>query len=151
MCIRDRVFAPLLVERGAGHIVNTASVGGFLSFPNLAIYCTSKFAVVGYSQALQLELVPKGVGVSILCPGKVSSNLDNADEIRPARFARAGGTSKELGDLADGMPPIEVGQHVVRGIQSDAPYIFTHPEFRKLFAAKFEEILAGFQPSAPTE
>ena len=141
----SQVFAPLLIERGDGHIVNTASVGGFLSFPNLATYCTSKFAVIGFSEALQMELAPKGVGVSILCPGKVHSNLDNADQLRPDRFAKAGGTSKELGDLTDGMPPLEVGRHVVRGIRSDAAYIFTHDEFRAIFDKKFQRILTSFQ------
>ena len=139
-----QVFAPLLIERGHGHIVNTASIGGFLSYPNLATYCTSKFAVVGFSEALQMELAQKGIGVSILCPGKVHSNLDNADQIRPDRFANAGGTSKELGDLSDGMDPIEVGRHVVRGIQSDANYIFTHDEFRELFETRFQKVLAAF-------
>jgi NAD(P)-dependent dehydrogenase (short-subunit alcohol dehydrogenase family) len=139
-----QVFAPILLERGQGHIVNTASVGGFLSFPTLATYCTSKFAVIGFSEALQLELVPKGVGVSILCPGKVHSNLDNADQLRPERFANAGGTSKELGDLTDGMEPIEVGRHVIRGIRSNANYIFTHAHFQELFQQKFTNILEAF-------
>lgn len=140
----SQVFAPLLLERGSGHIVNTASVGGFLSFPNLATYCTSKFAVVGYSEALYMELVPKGVGVSILCPGKVRTGLDGADRLRPQQFARAGGTSKELGDLSDGMDPIDVGGHVVRGIRSDAAYIFTHAEFREYFEQRFAGVIAAF-------
>jgi NAD(P)-dependent dehydrogenase (short-subunit alcohol dehydrogenase family) len=139
-----QVFAPILLERGEGHIVNTASVGGFLSFPTLATYCTSKFAVIGFSEALQLELAPKGIGVSILCPGKVHSNLDNADQIRPERFANAGGTSKELGDLSDGMEPIEVGHHVIRGIRSNTSYIFTHTHFQELFQQKFNNILEAF-------
>lgn len=139
-----QVFAPLLLERGQGHIVNTASVGGFLSFPNLAIYCTSKFAVVGYSEALYMELAPRGVGVSILCPGKVHTGLSGADRLRPERFARAGGTSQELGDLSDGMDPIEVGRRVLRGIESDATYIFTHGEFRDYFDTRFTGVMAAF-------
>ncbi len=144
----SQVFAPILVEQGEGHIVNTASVGGFLSFPNLAIYCTTKFAVVGYSDALALELAPHGVGVSILCPGKVNSNLDHSDEIRPDHLANAGGKSDELGDLSDGMDPLEVGRHVLAGIESNAGYIFTHPEFREIFEGRFQKILANFAPSS---
>jgi len=140
----SQVFAPILVERGAGHIVNTASVGGFLSFPNLATYCTSKFAVVGFSEALYMELVPKGVGVSILCPGKVHSNLAAADRLRPAHFEQVGSTSQEIGDLSEGMDPLEVGRHVLRGIREDAPYIFTHADFRALFEARFHTVLAAF-------
>ena len=140
----SQVFAPILLERGQGHIVNTASVGGFLSFPNLAIYCTSKFAVVGFSEALHMELTPRGVGVSILCPGKVHSNLSTADRLRPPRFAKAGGSSQELGDLREGMEPRQVGDHVVRGIKSEAAYIFTHPDFRALFEQKFAGVMAAF-------
>lgn len=140
----SQVFAPLLVERGEGHIVNTASVGGFLSFPNLAIYCTSKFAVVGYSEALYMELAPRGVGVSILCPGKVHSNLSSSDRLRPAQFAAAGGSSQELGDLRDGMDPLEVGGHVVRGIRANAAYIFTHADFKGMFEQRFDGVLAAF-------
>jgi len=138
------VFAPMLIERGGGHIVNTASVGGFLSFSTLATYCTTKFAVIGFSEALQMELAERGVGVSILCPGKVHSNLDNADRLRPERFADAGGTSKELGDLGDGMDPLEVGEHVARGIETEAPYIFTHPEFKALIEERFNKVLDSF-------
>lgn len=141
----SQVFAPLFLERGEGHIVNTASVGGFLSFSTLAIYCASKYAVVGYSEALQMELTPRGIGVSILCPGMVRTNLSSSDRLRPAKFAHAGGSSQELGDLSAGMEPIEVGGHVVRGIRDNAPYIFTHSDFRGMFQQKFDGVLSGFR------
>ncbi len=145
----SQVFAPILLERGAGHIVNTASVGGFLSFPNLATYCTSKFAVVGFSEALYMEIVPRGVAVSILCPGKVHSNLAAGDRLRPAHLTRVGSSSKEIGDLREGMDPLEVGRHVVRGIQRDAAYIFTHGDFRELFEQRFTAVLAAFDATEP--
>ncbi len=140
----SQVFAPLFLERGEGHIVNTASVGGFLSFSTLAIYCATKYAVVGYSEALHMELAPRGVGVSILCPGMVRTNLSTSDRSRPAHFGDAGGSSKELGDLSQGMEPIEVGGHVVRGIKANAPFIFTHSDFRGMFQQKFDGVLSAF-------
>jgi NAD(P)-dependent dehydrogenase (short-subunit alcohol dehydrogenase family) len=138
-------FAPILAEQGEGHIVNTASVGGFLAYPQMAIYCTTKFAVIGFSDALRQELAAKKVGVSILCPGKVRTNLAEADRLRPIGLGRAGGSSQVLsGEMEGGMDPKLVGDCVVRGIHADASYIFTHPEFRERLRAHFDGILAGF-------
>jgi len=140
----SQVFGRMLVEQGHGHIVNTASVGGFLPYPDLSTYCTTKFAVVGFSEALRSELAPRGVGVSILCPGKVYTNLSQADRLRPEKHARAGGSSQVLGQLEDGMDPLEVGEKVLRGIEANAEYIFTHAEFRGLFEERFARVLKAF-------
>jgi NAD(P)-dependent dehydrogenase (short-subunit alcohol dehydrogenase family) len=146
----SQVFAPILVEQGDGHIVNTASVGGFLAYPLMAIYCATKFAVIGYSDALRMELAPKGIGVSILCPGKVRTNLAEADRLRPIGLGRAGGSSKVLsGGIEDGMDPQRVGDCVVRGIRENAAYVFTHPEFRERLQAHFGHILEAFGSKEP--
>lgn len=146
----SEIFGAILAEQGAGHIVNTASVGGFLAYPQMAIYCTTKFAVIGYSDALRMELAPKGVGVSTLCPGKVRTNLAEADRLRPIGLGRTGGSSKVLlGSIEDGMDPLSVGECVVRGIRGNAAYIFTHPEFRKRLEAHFAEILESFDSGVP--
>ena len=63
-----KVFLPLLAAQGEGHIVNTASMGGLISGPPEGLYTTTKFAVVGLSEALVMEVADKGVGVSVLCP-----------------------------------------------------------------------------------
>jgi NAD(P)-dependent dehydrogenase (short-subunit alcohol dehydrogenase family) len=140
-----RVFAPRLVAQGQGHIVNTASVGGFLSYSAMTIYCTTKFAVVGFSEALRQDLEPLGIGVSILCPGAVRTTLVDADRRRPERFRKAGGTSKVLEEqMEDAMDPLAVGEHLLGGVRENARYIFTHPKFRDLFAAHFETILECF-------
>ena len=69
-------FLPRMVERaGGGHIVNTASGGGLVAEGNGVMYNTSKFAVVGLSEALRRELEPKKIGVSVLCPGPVATNI----------------------------------------------------------------------------
>ena len=70
-----KAFLPLLVKQGEGHIVNTASMGGLISGPPEGLYTTTKFAVVGLSEALLMEVADKGVGVSVLCPGLVNTNL----------------------------------------------------------------------------
>src|SRR4029078_187749 len=69
-------FAPAMVERGSGYVVDTSSVAGIWAYSwDCAPYITSKFAAYGYSEALARSLLPLGVGVSVLCPGLVHTNL----------------------------------------------------------------------------
>ena len=77
-------FVPRMKERGeGGHVVNTASMAGFLAGPVPGIYNCSKFAVRGLSESLCYSLVPHGIGVSVLCPGLVKSYIYASDEVRP--------------------------------------------------------------------
>ena len=133
------VFAPLLVERGAGHILNTASIGGFATDPGCAPYTTSKFAVVGYSEALRADLEPDGVGVSILCPGPVASRINEGDRLRPAEHGASRTTSRAADTIVKlGMPPDEVAERAVAGVRRNATYIFTHPELAGIFEPRLE-------------
>lgn len=69
-------FLPrMILQGGGGHIVNTASIAGLLAFPMVAPYSTTKFAVVGLSEALDLELAPHDIRVSGLCPGAVRTRV----------------------------------------------------------------------------
>jgi NAD(P)-dependent dehydrogenase (short-subunit alcohol dehydrogenase family) len=77
-----RSFAPLMRARGAGRIVNVASASGFCNLPGLAAYGTTKYAVVGLSEALRAELLPSGVMVSVVCPGLVASSILETARIR---------------------------------------------------------------------
>ena len=140
-----RAFVPRWIARGApAHVVNTASVGGFLSGPVLGMYSTTKFAVVAYSEALAQELGPHGIGVSILCPGWTNTNLGAASRNRP----NALGTAPDQLDIitpgmAEGMDPIDVGRHALRGVRENALHVFTHPEFKPLIADRFTRVLAA--------
>jgi NAD(P)-dependent dehydrogenase (short-subunit alcohol dehydrogenase family) len=72
----NRVFLPLLLEQGRGHVVNTASASGLLAYGfDRLPYVASKHAVVGVSEALALYLGPRGVGVTCLCPSGVATNI----------------------------------------------------------------------------
>ena len=143
------VFAPHLVAQGEGHIVNTASVGGFLAAPDLDVYCATKFAVVGFSEALRAHLERKGVGVSILCPGAIRTNLARSDRLRPRSAGASGGTSRTLAPMIEGgADPLDVGEFVLRGVRENAEYIFTHAEFRDFIEARFQRVLAAFPPRA---
>jgi NAD(P)-dependent dehydrogenase (short-subunit alcohol dehydrogenase family) len=70
-----RAFVPHLLERGTGYIVNTASIGGLAGGIIASPYVTTKHAVVGLSESLALYLRPKGISVSVLCPGGVATNI----------------------------------------------------------------------------
>ena len=86
-----QTFVPRMLEHGLGaHIVNTASMAGFLPLPGCAIYCTTKFAVRGLSECLQLDLAPHGIGVSVLCPGAVNTNIHEAVLTRPRHLSNTG-------------------------------------------------------------
>ncbi|OBJ88519.1 hypothetical protein A5656_03400 [Mycobacterium gordonae] len=70
-----RLAGARFAEQGSGHIVNIASVMGTLASPNAATYCASKYAVVGFSEALRQEWRGNGVKVSAICPGFVRTEL----------------------------------------------------------------------------
>ena len=138
-----RAFAPAMVARGAGHVVNTASIGGFLAGGDLGVYCTTKYAIVGFSESLRDELAQHGVGVTVLCPGAYRTRLADASRGRAASYGEGQKDVEALGFLLDaGDDPETIGPHVLRGIRDDTPYAFTHAAFRPLLEARFASVLA---------
>lgn len=148
-----QVFSRQLLEQGrGGYVVNTASVGGFLSYGPGVAYAASKYGVVAYSEALRVDLEADGIGVSTLCPGPIDTNLPSSDRIRGAA-ERAGGFSEALAPLTQGgMKPDAVGPIVLAGIRNRLPYIFTHDDMRELFARRFATVMECFDRiAAPAE
>ena len=145
-----RSFVPRMMgQDGPAHIVNTASIGGWLSGPEIGMYCTTKFAVMGYSEALAAELGERGIGVSVLCPGFVDTNLGNASRNRPSDAGHAPDKLDVITPgMAEGMDPLEVGRRVLRGVGEDALYIFTHADFKPLIAERMERALAALDRAA---
>jgi NADP-dependent 3-hydroxy acid dehydrogenase YdfG len=144
-----------------GHIVNTASMAGMLQYSRAGLYVATKFAVVGFSEALHAELAGEGIGVSAFCPGGVRSNIREFEKVRPERYADSG-----LAALPSPPPPPAlsedlrrrrseltseaeaVGELVLDGIRRNALYIFTAPEFRPGMEDRFEAILAALGEDA---
>ena len=88
-------FVPPMVRRKkGGHVVNVASAAGFMATPDMAAYGTTKYAVVGLSEALRGELLPHGIGVSVICPGIVNTAI-----VKTARLKGSGMTRDDLIDL----------------------------------------------------
>jgi NAD(P)-dependent dehydrogenase (short-subunit alcohol dehydrogenase family) len=143
-------FVPRIRAHGqGGHIVNTASMAAFIAGPGAGIYTAAKFGVRGLSEALRWSLAPHGIGVSVYCPGLVDSSIYLSDEIRPAHLAADTTPAdpefmERLPEIQrQGMPPLEVGQKVLRGIRAGDFYIFSHPEFADELREIFDEALAA--------
>jgi len=145
-------FLPGMREHGEpAHIVNTASVSGHIGVAGLSVYTASKFAVVGLSECLKLELDESPIGVSVLCPGIVKTGLiESSLENRPERH---GGRDANIGDdvaaiTASGTDPAAIGARVIEGIRAHTFYILTHPALRPAFQARFDSIMADYAEAA---
>lgn len=135
------------------HILTTASLGGLVSDVRAPIgaYVASKFACVGYSEMLRAELASEGIGVSVLCPGVVVSNLTGTSAAnRPEAFgaqaapqlAAAGGDAPAFPPMA--MPAEAVGPIVIRAIRANRFLVLTHPKAKALVEDRFRKLLDDF-------
>src|SRR4029453_11665665 len=142
------------------HIVITASLGGLTANVRAPIgaYIASKYACVGYSEMLRAELAGEGIGVSVLCPGVVASNLTGTSaENRPGAFgvqadpqlaaatASGGGGSQAA---VQAMAAESVGPIVLRAIRANRFHVLTHPRTRPLVEGRFHAMLEDFDFAA---
>ena len=141
-------FVPRMIEQGqGGHVLNTASMAGLVGMQGLGVYCAAKFAVVGLSEALQRELKPHRIGVSVLCPMIVATRIgENSLRLRP----------KALQDVPTPPAPPEgsmvgstvsaddVARRVVRAIERGDLYVLTHPEQREILRRRAQKLDAVF-------
>lgn len=144
-------FVPRLLAAGnPAHVVNTASIGGFQVNPQFltGAYSMTKYAVVALSEGLQQELAGTNIGVSVLAPAAVDSGIHLSARSRPERMGGAFERPQNhfMGDLIkDGAQPEAIGERVIRAIEADEFYIFTHPETQHWLEARHERIRAGFE------
>jgi NAD(P)-dependent dehydrogenase (short-subunit alcohol dehydrogenase family) len=140
-------FAPRLIEqKQGGHILNTASMAGLVGMSWLGVYCAAKFAVVGLTESLRRELEAHEIGVSVLCPMIVATDITaNSMRMRGLEVPKAVAEPDQppAGALRGGVIGAEeVARRVVRGIERNDLYILTHPEQRELLrrrAARLDE------------
>lgn len=147
-----RVFAPRFIESGEPcRIVNTGSEHSF-GVPHIlgGLYTATKHAVLGLSDVLRREL-PPNVGVSVLCPGMVTSTLWKAAERRPDALGGAKDVPAQNGAMMEehGMPADEVGQRVVEGLKDDAFFLLTHAHAVDIARARWDEAKAAFDAQTP--
>jgi NADP-dependent 3-hydroxy acid dehydrogenase YdfG len=133
-----QTFVPRMLARDSeAHIVNTASMSAFVALPGTGIYCTTKMAVRGLSECLRMDLAETKIGVSMLCPGAVNTNIHEAMLTRPEKYGSTGyygadpqafARLKEV--ISVGLEPTTLAEHVLKAVRNDEFYVLPYPEFR---------------------
>jgi short-subunit dehydrogenase len=145
-------FLPHMLASGEPcHIVNTASLAGLASFPGLAPYSASKYAVVAISEALAQECAGTNVGVSVLCPGFVKTRIAEVERHAGPEIAARALTpeSQQLqavvrGLIGGGAEPDLVAERVLEGIERRELYILPNPDaLWEGVRSRFEAVLAA--------
>lgn len=155
-----RVFLPIMLRQDAdSHVVNTASVAGLLSVPNMGIYCVSKHAVVALTECLYHDLAQRNsrVGVSLLCPAYVPTAIVDSERNRPAllRNTQRVKTAEELAReeamrkavLSGKISAEQVAQMVFDAVQANRFYVLTHPKIKDAIRTRMEDILLERAPT----
>jgi len=150
-------FVPIMREQGTpGHVVNTASIGGLLTGTAfIGPYCATKAAVVSLSETLQQELAvdQSSIGVSVLCPSSVDTNVMESERNRPE--ARGAEQRTEMAEsvrmmIRDGVTgptgqtPAEVAERVLEAVRGGEFWIITHDDLLPTVEARVTEMLAAF-------
>lgn len=143
-----QTFVPRMIRRGdGGYVVNTASAGGLFAGANW-LYTTTKFAVVGLSEALKIDLARYGIDVSVLCPGPVDTNLIATSQA----LGDSGATrDDEAAYLRSGTSIDAVGEMVVAGMERRATWIHTDGVMRPYVAQRMEALLASIPQDGPPQ
>jgi len=144
-----QTFLPRMIAHGGGgHIVNTASMSAFVALPTTAIYCTTRYAVRGYSESLRIELDKYGIGVSCLCPAAVRTNIHEAVITRSEKYGDTGyyGRDPEVfarlkAAMEDGVDPVYLGRIVLEAVRRNDFWILTYPEFIPTVEKKNKEVI----------
>jgi len=160
-----RLFTPMMLAAAAadpayrGHIVNTASMAGLLTPPNMGVYNVSKHAVVSLSETLyqDLRLVTEQVSASVLCPYFVATGIGRSHRNKPADLAREPATKSQLIGQAmidkavrsGKITAAEVAQNVFDAMRDGRFYIYSHPQALGNARARFDAIVAGVNPPDP--
>jgi len=148
-----RTFLGAMKASGAPcHLTLTASMVAIVPPPISTAYISSKFAALGIAMGLRNELADTLVGVSVLCPGMSATNIvETTQRLRPgpAEAGAAAQTARNMTSvLASGMSPDRIGERLVRAIERDEFYVFTHPEWKRLAEPQIAEMLAAFGEAA---
>jgi NAD(P)-dependent dehydrogenase (short-subunit alcohol dehydrogenase family) len=115
---------PIMRKQGGGHIVTTSSLAGLLPIPFQAIYCTTKYAVVGLSESLRFELEDEGIHFSVACPGSVVSRIWGTPIV---------GERLELKPPADAIPAAEAAKTILAGVANKEGIIALPESARSLW------------------
>ncbi|WP_425446453.1 SDR family NAD(P)-dependent oxidoreductase [Dethiothermospora halolimnae] len=158
-----KAFIPIMLKQDTPcHIVNTASVAGLLTTPNMPAYHTTKHASVAITESVNYSLQARNskIKMSVFCPGFVQTDLDNSDRHRPERFkidpnnpyyeskSYKDGLKRGHHVINTGMPIDSIGQSVFIAIEEEQFYILTHPHYNPVIGKRVKDMLEGVNPSA---
>ena len=160
-----RLFTPMMLEVAKqdphyqGHIVNTASMAGLLTPPNMGIYNVTKHAVVSLTETLyqDLKLVSDQVSASVLCPYFVPTGINNSERNRPDALKPQVVTQSQLIGQAMSNKAVssgkvsaaQVAQMVFDAMLADQFYIYSHPKALGNAQTRFDAIVHGHNPPDP--
>lgn len=156
-----KVFIPLMLKQGTPcHIVNTASVAGLLTTPNMPTYHMTKHANVALSESVNYQLQAMGskIKMSVFCPGFIQTDLDNCDIRRQEKFkmdenesyysseAYKAGLERAHFVIRTGIPIDSIGMSVFNAIEEEQFYILTHPQYNPVIGLRVKTMLDGKNP-----
>jgi NAD(P)-dependent dehydrogenase (short-subunit alcohol dehydrogenase family) len=160
-----RLFTPMMLEAARrdpawrGHIVNTASMAGLLTPPNMGVYNVSKHAVVALTETLyqDLALVTEQIGASVLCPYFVPTGISHSERNRPqalkagpaTRSQRIGQAMNDKAVSAGKVTAAEVASLVFNAATRGAFYIYSHPQALGNVQQRMTAIVEGRNPPDP--
>ena len=160
-----RLFTPMMLAAAKtdpawrGHIVNTASMAGLLSPPNMGIYNTTKHAVVALTETLyqDLRLVTDQVGASLLCPyfvptGISQSHRNRSDAAAAGKPTRSQSVGQAMSDKAVSKGKVsaaEVAASVFAAVEAGQFYIYSHPEALAAVRTRMDDVVQGRNPTDP--
>jgi NAD(P)-dependent dehydrogenase (short-subunit alcohol dehydrogenase family) len=151
-------FLPRIVEqREGGHILFTASFAGLVPNSGLGPYCVAKYGVVALAEVLHRELREHQIGVSVLCPMRVGTNIGHSERNRQADYGESAPTAQvaeqDAGnpDLAGRVIAVEgVAELTVDAIEQNRLYVLPHEESRQSIRRRFERIDRTFEQQSGT-
>jgi len=146
-------FLPhMRAAREGGHILFTASFAGLVPNMGLGPYCVAKYGVVALAEVLHRELRDDNIGVSVLCPMRVGTNIGSSERNRDQRYGGADSSPRvpdqddANADLAGAVLNVDdVAAMVVRAIDEKQLYILPHDESRPFIRRRFERIDRAFE------
>ena len=156
-----RSFVPLMLKQDCEcHVVNTASAAGLVSAPLMSVYNVSKHAVVTLSETLfhDLRLAKAKMGVSVLCPAYVPTNIRSAERNRPPELtddapptpSQIAARERSEEAIASGrLGAAEVARMTFDAVRDDRFYVITHPKMLKSVELRLQDVLAQRNPSDP--
>ena len=135
-------FVPrMIASKEPGHIVNTASMAGLVATRGLGVYNTSKYAVVGLSETLAKDLRPYRIGVSVLCPMGVATQIRASERNRPRELANDAPSASEPVELMGRtLAPAAVAEMVLGAIRANRLYVITHEEGLEALRRRHERL-----------